>query len=696
MTAPKAKRVPVERSAHGYRWTDEYDWLRAPNWQDCVDDPEQLPADIKAHLNAENAWFDTCMADTQPLQARLLAEMRARIPADDDSLPDEDGDWCYVQRYRGEQEHPCVWRYPRHEDAAGQRAQTQLLIDFNKEAEGQSYFEPGDVEYSPDHTHLAWSRDISGAERYVVSIRHIHSGEDLYQIHDVESVVWGDASHLFYTRVDADYRASEVYRHTLGSDPQTDVCVYQEKDSRFFCSVWVSLSREYVFIGCDMNDQNEVWFIPTLAIESTPVLVEPRTEGLEYSLEHQLDRFLILTNADGAADYKIMETPCSHPARANWVDWLASVPGRMVLDVYAYNHWVMWLERENALPKICYRRCDEERIHSLTFEQEAYALSLEPLLECDNNAFRYSYESPSTPARTYRFDMSSATQVLLREELIPSGHNPSDYVVRRRQARSSDGAWVPVTLVHHVSTSLDGQAPAWVSVYGAYGASTPATFSAANLSLMDRGFVIVLAHVRGGQEKGRAWYEAARKAGKPKSIDDVLAVGEYLVEQQYACRGRLLLSGASAGGLIVGAALNRHSDLWAGAVADVPFVDALNTLLDESLPLTPGEWSQWGNPIEDEAAFKAIRSYSPYDNVQACSYPHLLVTAGVSDPRVTYWEPAKWVALLRQLRSNDNLLLLKTNMHSGHFGETGRFASLADTALEQAFALKVVGLACGN
>jgi oligopeptidase B len=700
MNPPIAKRIPVESKIHGLETCDEYGWLRADNWQECVDDPSLLPSDIKHYLDSENDWFESAMADTKDLQTSLIAEMKGRIQADDTSLPDHDGPWSYVERYQGDEEHPSYWRCPRtRKKSANSIADThidedelQLLIDFNIEASGHDYFDPGDVEYSPSHTHFAWSADATGSERYTVFIRDLSNGKDEDTIGDVESAAWGNERYLFYTRVDDDHRPSKVFRHQLGTDTENDVLIYEETDSRFFCSVWTSVSADFVFISSDMNDESEVWFIPVSAITSAPQIIEPRAEGIEYSIDHQGDRFLIRTNADDAADFKIMETSCETPSRAHWQDWLPYQPGRMVLDHYAYKNWVMWMERENALPCICYRHNDDTKIQRIEFTEEAFALSLDPLVEFDEDTFYFEYESPATPSQTFAYHMPTATRQLLKEDYIPSGHDSDNYKVARRYAKSSDGEMVPLTILHHKNTPIDGTAPCWLSAYGAYGSSSPATFGTTRLSLVDRGFVYVIAHVRGGQEKGRVWYEAARFGGKPKSIDDLIAVGEYLVEEQYTKAGKVIIAGGSAGGLLVGAALNRDCTIWGGAVADVPFVDVLNTMLDDTLPLTPGEWSQWGNPREDVQAYRDIKSYSPYDNVQAREYPPMLVTAGVSDPRVTYWEPAKWVARHRHMRSDKQTLLLKTNMSSGHFGETGRYASLADVAIEQAFALKVLNL----
>lgn len=692
MKAPVAKRIACKRSLHDCIWTDHYHWLRAENWQECVDDPQALPDDIADYLKAENAWFEHCMSDTTELQQQLVLEMRGRMQDVDQSLPDEEGNWCYLERFEANDEYPRYYRHARGECI--EHESMQLLVDFNKEAEQCNYFDPGDMEYSPAHTHLAWSADTKGSERYRVHIRDISTGIDSDIIDDAYGISWGDAKHLFYTRVDEDYRPGKVYRHKLGTPVDQDVLVYEEQDTRFSCSVWTSLSGEYVFIGAEMNDESEIRFIPVKAITSTPVVIEPRSTGIEYSVDHQNERFFILTNVDGATDFKIMTTPCGTPGRKYWQDWLTNRAGVMVLDIYVYRHWVMWLERENALPRICFSRSADVagNIQTLEFEQEAYALSFEPLLEFDEYAFRFSYTSPSQPEQTYRYDMQTGKRSLLKEECIPSGHDVDQYQVRRLYAPALDGESIPVTLLYHHDTLINGNAPCLLTAYGAYGSSIPASFSSDVLSLIDRGFVYAIAHVRGGQEKGRAWYDAARGNRKQNTFDDVVAVARHLVFRQFTAQGRIVLSGGSAGGLMVGAVINQCRELWAGAIADVPFVDALNSLIDDTLPLTPGEWSQWGNPVENIEHFNAIRAYSPYENIEPRVYPPMLVTAGVSDPRVTYWEPAKWVAAHRHSRSDDTMLLLKTNMHSGHFGESGRYEALLDEAIEQAFCLKVVGL----
>ena len=684
-TPPVAERNPHQCNAHGQQWIDDYAWLRADNWQEAMRTPEALPDPIKNYLLQENTYYEEAMADTQVLQKQLIAEMRGRILEREDSLPDKDGPWDYAYRYIENGEHPVYLRRLR------ETGEEQVTIDINTEAEPYEYFDYDLVDHSPDHKTLAWSRDTSGAEYYQLSFRDLATGTDSsYTIDDVDTVAWANNNTVFYTRVDENHRPNKVFRHQVGSDPKNDSLVFEEQDPRFSCAVETSASESYVFISTGMNDQDEVWFIPTDNLHAEPTLIEPRTDNLEYSVEHQNDRFLILTNADNAIDFKIIETKVNQPGREHWTDLVPHKAGNMVRSVEAYQDWFIWLVVENALPKICYARNNDD-FHSIDFKEEAYSLSLDTHYEFNSHSIRVGYSSPTTPTRIYEFDLASGNRTLLKEQTIPSGHNSDDYITRRITAVSHDGAEVPVTLLHHKNTELNGTAPCLLYGYGSYGASIPASFSANRLCLVNRGFVFAIAHVRGGQEKGRAWYEQAKFAHKVNSFHDLIAAAETLIEQQYTAQRNITIQGGSAGGLLVGAVANMRPDLLGGIIADVPFVDVLNTILDETLPLTPGEWSQWGNPVESEQAFKDISAYSPYDNVTAQDYPPMLVTAGVSDPRVTYWEPAKWVAKLRATKTDDNCLLLKTNMSSGHYGKTGRYAALEDAALSYAFAIAMAG-----
>lgn len=685
--APVAEKQRLEFTAHGITRFDDFNWLRADNWQEAMREPEKLPAPIKSYLQAENNYCTDAMQSTESLQKELVAEMRGRMLEHDESLPERDGAYLYCDRYVEGGEHPVFFRT----DAKG--SNEELLIDINIEAQGHEYFSHALVEYSPDHKTLAWSCDTSGAEYYRLFFREIATGCDSQIIiEDVDSIAWADDSTLFYTRVDENHRPSKVFKHIQGTDPSDDTLVYHEQDNRFFCEVDRSRSGQYIFISSGMDDQDEVWFIPTATPDSPPQVIEPRADQFEYSVDHQIndqgDRFVILSNADGAKDFKLSVTDVNHPGKEHWSDFQAYQSGRMIHAFEVFRDWVMWLEVENALPAICFVGIDGG-VEKVAFEEAAYSLGLDAGLEYEVSSFRYDYSSPTTPWQTWEFDCIKGGRKHLKSQKIPSGHEPSDYITRRITATSHDGAQVPVTLLHHKNTQVNGSAPCLLYGYGSYGSSVPAGFSSNRLSLVDRGFVYAIAHVRGGEEKGRDWYEQAKFAGKVNSFHDFIAAAEALIERQYTSVANIVIHGGSAGGLLVGATVNMRPDLFAGVIADVPFVDVLNTIIDDTLPLTPGEWSQWGNPVESVDAYRDIASYSPYDNVEPKDYPSMLVTAGVSDPRVTYWEPAKWVARLRALKTDNNPLLLKTNMSSGHFGKTGRFAMLEDYALSYSFAISV-------
>jgi len=669
---------------------DEWAWLRADDWRACVRDPVRLPAPIAAHLQANNAIADAWFAQDEALIETLLAELRGRIEPAEDSLPDADGPWCYLHRLREGDEYGVQLRRPRD------GGEEQVLLDSEHEADGHDYFDEGDADHSPDHAHLAWGADTSGDERYTLRIRELASGRDVLTIEDVCQQTWADADTFFYSRLDEDLRPSLVYRHRLGNDPAEDPLIYREDDDRFAVSIGTTRSGAFVVIDSAMTDCNETWLIPCASPLDAPRVVEPRTPGLEYELEHQRERFVLLTNADGAADFRLVETPVDAPGRDHWRTLEPHVPGRMLLDVEALGDWLLILMREHALPRLVLRHADG-RERTLAFDEQAYAIGVDAGLEFETDRFRLDYSSPTTPQREYEEILDTGMRTLLKQRRIPSGHDPAHYVTRRIHVTSHDGAEVPVTLLHHRDTPLDGCAPALITGYGAYGFSTPATFSGHVLSLVDRGMVHAIAHVRGGQECGRAWYEAGRLQHKPNSFEDLYAVCTGLVERGIAAHGRLVLQGGSAGGLLVAAtmdlAVRRDPALLAGVIADVPFVDVLNTMRDADLPLTPGEWSEWGDPLGDADAARCIAGYAPYERVGGFDYPPLYVTAGVSDPRVTWWEPAKWVARIGARRTNAAPLLLRTHMESGHFGETGRYGALEDAARELAFTLRVTGLA---
>jgi oligopeptidase B len=681
---------PITSTHHNHTRTDDYAWLRAENWQEVMRDPAALPEDIRNYLEAENAYFAAAMADTTDLQEQLFREMRGRIKEDDSSVPSPDGPFAYAIRYIEGGQHPLYVRCKRDG-----RDET-ILLDGNALAEGRAYFRIGGVAHSPDHRRLAWTHDDAGSEFFTLSVRDIEENRDLADVvvDTGGSAIWSeDGHHLFYVRLDKAHRPSRVFRHKLGTTQEEDTLVYEEPDPGFFVNVGKTQSRRFILIHSHDHETSEVRFIPADLPEAAPQVIAPRETAVEYSVDEARGRFFILTNAGGAKDFRIVTAPVENPGRENWTDLVLHEPGRLILSHDVTARHLVRLERREGLPRIVIHRLSDSAEHTIAFDEEAYSLGLSGGYEFDTDTLRFTYSSLATPSRVYDYDMKTRERVLRKEQEVPSGHDPSLYVTRRIMAPAADGESVPISILCRRDTRIDGTAPCLLYGYGAYGITIPAGFSIARLSLVDRGFVYAIAHVRGGKDKGYAWYEAGRRQWKMNTFTDFVAAAEHLISERYTSRGNIVAQGGSAGGLLIGAIANMTTDLFGGLVANVPFVDVLDTMLDDTLPLTPPEWPEWGNPIVDPAAYEAILSYSPYDNISDKPYPPTLVLAGLTDPRVTYWEPAKWVAKRRSLTSGGDLLVLRTNMEAGHGGAAGRFDALKETAIELAFALKVTGKA---
>lgn len=685
LPAPVAAKHETNRVVHGVPLDDSYAWLRADNWQEVMRKPETLAADIRAHLEAENAYAEAALAPLQSLKETLVKEMRGRIKEDDASVPAPDGAYAYGTRYRESGQHPLFVR--THRDGG----EDTILLDGDALAKGKAYFRFGGASHSDDHTLLAWSADDKGSEKYTLRIRDLASGEDLPDTVEETSSggVWSaDGTSLFYTRLDDNHRPSKVFRHQLGADPAEDELIYEEEDSGFFVGVGRTQSGRFLVIDCHDHQTSEVWLLDLHAPESDLFCVAPREVGHEYSVEDQGDALIILTNADDAEDFKIVSTPVSSPGRDTWTDLVAHEPGRLILGHMAFKDWLVWLERASGLPRLCYRRADGT-VDAVAFDEEAYALGFGTNYEHATDTLRFSYSSPTTPQSTIDVDLTTGEQTVRKVQEVPSGHKPADYAVRRIFAKASDGAEVPVTVLTRADHKDDGSAPCLLYGYGSYGISIPASFSTNALSLVDRGFVYAIAHIRGGKDKGFAWYKQGKAEHKVNTFTDFIAVRDHLVSSSIVDGSKIVAQGGSAGGMLMGAVANMAPEKFAGIIAQVPFVDVLNTMLDDTLPLTPPEWPEWGNPIEDEEAFHRIKAYSPYDAVRAQDYPAIFGLAGLTDPRVTYWEPAKWVARLRELSTGDAPLLLKTNMDAGHGGAAGRFDRLDEIGEVFAFAIEV-------
>ncbi|PHR94353.1 MAG: S9 family peptidase [Robiginitomaculum sp.] len=695
--APSAKKRPLSITQLGRTRTDAYAWLKDENWQKVMEDPSVLDPVIRSHLEAENAYCTALMADTKPLQSKLVAEMKGRIKDDDSTVPAPDGPHSYGHRYRAGDQHGLYFRIPRDTGTTSE----DILLDADAlatrmKAEGHPFFDINGVIHTDDHKHLAYAVDLKGSERYIITVLDI--GTDAVIGQPLENTSgdfeWAkDGETLFWVERDDNQRPCKVFYKNMFDPDATPTLIYTETDPGFFISVSRSDTGNYMEIVCNDHTSSETWLMPADAPQTPPRCASPRQALREYTLHDHDDDFYVLTNADGATDFKIMKTKQNQPEAKHWQDFIAHTPGTLILGIETYKGYLVRLERVNALPRIVIHEIASGIEHSIEFDEEAYALGLIGGYEFDTPWLRFGYSSPTTPGQIFDYHMGTHERKLLKTNEIPSGHVPENYQTKRLEITARDGETIPVTLIMQSGSTMDGQAPCLLYGYGSYGITIPAGFRTNILSLIDQGFVYAIAHVRGGMAKGYDWYTKGKLTTKQATFDDFIDVGSGLAKLGYTSEGKIIAHGGSAGGLLVGAALNQAPQLFGGVIAAVPFVDVLNTMSDESLPLTPPEWPEWGNPLISETDYDQIAAYSPYDNVGARAYPPVLITAGLTDPRVTYWEPAKWAAKLREHQKADAPILLRTNMDAGHQGEAGRYDSLKEVAFEYAFALKVAGLA---
>ncbi len=679
---PAARREPKVIEQLGRTRTDDYAWMKDENWREVLRDPSVLRADVREHLEAENAYTKAMLAGTEALQNQLFAEMKGRIKEDDSSAPTPDGPWDYYVRYEIGAEHPVHARRPR-----GQEEGEVVLLDEDALAKGKAFFQVGAASHSPDHQLYAWAADEQGSEYYAIRVKDLATGATLDHVIDSAYGAFTfspDSQWIFWIWRDENARPSKVYRRPArGGD---DVLVYEEADEGMFLGVGAASDHSHILIHVGNQETTEILIIPASDPTATPVIAEPRREGVKYDLDHWTDRWVIRTNDDGAVDFKLAQSTAAVPVKATWQDFVPHQAGHYITGFAAFAGHLARLERVNACDRIVIMARGGES-HEIAFDEEAYALSLEGGYEYETATTRFVYQSPTTPRQWFDYDMETRARTLRKTQEIPSGHDPARYVARRLYATASDGAEVPVTVLMLKDTPLDGSAPLLLYGYGSYGHAMEPSFSIRNLSLVDRGWIWAVAHIRGGSDKGWGWFLDGRKEKKTNTFTDFIACAEHLSANGYGKAGRMVAYGGSAGGMLMGAVANMRPDLWSGVIAAVPFVDVLNTMSDTSLPLTPPEWPEWGNPLEDEAAYDRIAGYSPYDQVSAKPYPPVLATGGLSDPRVTYWEPQKWVAKLRQYSTSDSPILLKINMEAGHGGASGRFDFLKEIALDYAFAI---------
>jgi len=675
---PVAEKKPKELAIHGHTRMDDFYWLR-----------EKENPEVIAYLEAENAYTEAMMAHTEALQERLYREMVGRIQETDQTAPVPIGDYYYYSRTEEGKQYSI---YCRKE--GNLEAEEEVLLDLNELAKGHDYLNLGVYKVSPDHRLLAYSLDTNGAEDYVLYVKDLATGDLLPDvIHNTYySAEWGnDNKTLFYTTKDEAKRAHQVWRHGLGTAVDEDELLYHEKDELFRVFLYKTKDRRYIVTTSASMETSEQRYLDADAPDGAFTLIQKRKQGVRYYVQHHSGTFYILTNHD-APNFRLMTVPVASPEKEQWQERIPHRAKVKIDDVDLFARHLVVYERENGLRTMRIANLETGAVHYLDFPEPVYTYAQNGNPEFDTNVVRYTYSSLSTPESVYDVDMDTREQTLVKRKPVLGGYDPDDYQTERIFATADDGTEVPVSLVYRRDAmSSDEPAPCLLYGYGSYGHSVDPTFNSNRVSLLDRGLIFAIAHIRGGQEMGRVWYDEGKFLNKRNTFTDFIACAERLIAGRYTTRDRLAIIGGSAGGLLIGATLNMAPDLFQAAVAIVPFVDVVTTMLDESIPLTVGEFEEWGNPKE-EAYYRYMLSYSPYDNVAAKRYPHLLVTAGLNDPRVQYWEPAKWTAKLRELKSGDNVLLLKTEMGAGHSGPSGRYDYLREVALHYAFILDVLGV----
>ncbi|VXC97421.1 S9 family peptidase [Sphingomonas sp. 8AM] len=692
-TPPVAATRPHSFTMHGITIDDPWAWLKDPNYPDVTD------KDVLAYLEEENAYFEAQVAPHRPLVDRLYEEMKARIKEDESSVPQKDGDHLYWAAFETGGQYRKWWRKP----VAG--GPDELLLDEPALAEGKEYFRLGALSISEDGTLLAYSTDEDGSERYTIRFKSLNGAADAPEAIESAAGKWGDTSIegtignivftsdgscILYGLTDDQWRTRTIKFHRLGTSSADDVTLYYEDDPVFSVGVSQTSDRKWIALVASSHDTSEIRLYPADNPFAEPILIAPRQPGREYDVDTHGDTLFIHTN-DTDPMWRLVTAPITAPGE--WTERIAPSPHFYMTGVECFRDFFIVEGREDGLDQIeihAYDLVGEPR--RIAFPEASYAAGLGDNPEYNQTVLRLGYESMVTPGTVYDYDTATGKLTTLKVQEIPSGYDAAKYDTQRLKITARDGTAVPVSIVYPRDFPRDGSRPLFLYAYGAYGHAIAPGFSTGILSLLDRGFAYAIAHIRGGDDLGQQWYHDGKLEKRTNTFNDFVDVAKGLVEEAWTSAGRIAIAGRSAGGELMGAVVNSDPQLWGAVIADVPFVDVLNTMLDETLPLTPGEWPEWGNPIEDRAAFELIRSYSPYDNVRAQDYPPLFISGGLNDPRVTYWEPAKWAAKLRATKTDTNILLLKTNMGAGHGGKSGRFESLREAAEEHAFVLWQLGV----
>jgi oligopeptidase B len=682
LTPPVADKRPHQSTHHGITLTDDYYWLKDPGY------PQVNDADVLAYLKAENAYFEAKMAPHQPLIETIFQEMKGRIKEDDSSVPQKDGDYIYWSKFDEGAQYKKHYRKP----AAG--GADQLILDENVLAKGKDYFRLGVLSISPDDRLMAYAYDDNGSERFEAHVRDLTTGAELPDVipGTLSSIVWtSDSKGFVYGLANENWRTDNAHYHKLGDDPAKATLLYKEPDIGFGVGVGLTVQEDWIVIATGDNATSEIRLVPANDPTATPIMISPRQVKRQYSVDVRDGMLYILTN-DDHVNFRVATASMEKPGE--WKTLIAGSDQHYLTGIDLFKNFYVTEGRIDGLDQIEIRDyADASKVQLIPFPEASYDAGLGDNPEYDVTTLRLGYESMVTPDTVFDYDVATKKFTTLKVQEIPSGYDAAQYATERLMVKARDGAMVPVSVVYKKGFRKDGSQPLHLYAYGAYGYATPPGFSTTRLSLLDRGFAYAIAHIRGGDDLGYQWYLDGKLEKRTNTFNDFVDVGRALIEQSYTAKGKLTASGGSAGGELMGAVANQAPELFGAIAAHVPFVDVLNTMLDESLHLTPGEWPEWGNPIKDKAAFELLRSYSPYDNVLPQAYPPMLYTGGLNDPRVTYWEPAKMVAKLRSVKTDDNLLLMKINMGAGHGGKSGRFERLRENAEEAAFLLWQLGMA---
>ena len=676
-TPPIAKKVPHETEINGHKMIDNYYWLR-----------EKSNPEVRAYLEKENAYTDAVMKPTEPLQKKLYDEMLSRVKETDVEVPYKEGDYFYYVRTEAGKQYQIRCRKKASMDAP-----EEVLLDINQMAQGKPFMTVHAFAVSPDGNLLAYSYDDTGFRQFTLAVRDLRTGQTLTD-HAVRvgSVVWAnDNQTIFYTQEDeVSKRQYRLYRHTVGST-NPDILVYEEPDERFNVEAYKTRSQSYIFMVSRSHTTSEARFIPATQPDGNWQIVEPRKQGVEYYPDHNGSSFYIRVN-DTGRNFRLVSAPVTDPGSKNWHEVLAHNPDIMLDEMDLFRSFLVLYQREGGLPQIRVTDLRDGQSKRIAFPEQAYASYPYINRIYDTTEFRYGYQSPITPPSVFSYDMEKGTSALLKQKEVPGGYDPKKYQVEQVYAVASDGVKIPVSVLRLKTAKLDGTGPLYLYGYGSYGISIDMFFNSNIFSMVDRGVVTAVAHIRGGGEMGKGWHDAGKMMNKKTTFTDFIACAEDLVKRGYGSKDRLVIEGRSAGGLLMGAVLNMRPDLFKAAIVGVPFVDVINTMLDESLPLTVGEFEEWGNPKE-KAAYDYMVTYSPYDNIEAKTYPNMLVKTSFNDSQVMYWEPAKYVAKMRATRTDHNLLLLKTNLSpAGHGGASGRYDRLKESAFDYAFILTQMGI----